>query len=117
MKMMKKRLLALFLTAVMVLGMLPANAFAAEADSTGGTEPAADAVVYVSGAKNGTLFLANQPVTVKDLNEDGQLSYDEAMKAAHDAYCPGGYVSIEGSYGLQVGKVWGEGNGTFAKFA
>lgn len=100
--------LAMLLAVLMIVGMLPTTAVAA------GNESAADAEVFVTGAKGGTLYLVNQPVTVKDLNADGKLSYDEAMKAAHEAYCPNGYVSSEGSYGLQVGKLWGEGNGDFA---
>lgn len=102
------RFTAMLLAVIMIVGLLPTTAFAA------GNEPAADAVVFVTGAKEGTLYLVNQPVTVKDLNADGELSYDEAMKAAHDAYCPNGYVSIEGNDGLQVGKLWGEGDEYFA---
>ena len=105
---MKKRIFALLLAFVMLVGMLPINAFAAASTA------AEDAVVYVSGAKGGTLCLVNQPVTVKDLNADGLLSYDEALQAAHETYCPGGYVSLEGSYGLQVGMLWSEGDGNFA---
>jgi len=80
----------------------------------GGSNAAEDAVVYVSGAKGGSLYLVNKAVTVKDINEDGLLSYDEALQAAHDQYCPGGYTSSWGAFGIQVGKVWGEGNGDFA---
>lgn len=105
---MKKRIFSTLLAFVMLVGMVPIQAFAVESGS------AEETVVYVSGAKNGTLCLVNQPVTVTDLNADGLLSYDEALTAAHDAYCPGGYVSIEGSYGLQVGMLWGEGDGNFA---
>ena len=61
-------------------------------------------------AKDGTLMV-NKSVTVTDLNADGELSWDEALVAAHTAYCPagaGGYVTENGSYGLFVTTLWGE---------
>lgn len=61
-------------------------------------------------AKDGTLMV-NKSVTVKDLNADGELSWDEALVAAHTAYCPAGadgYVAEDGTYGLYVTKLWGE---------
>lgn len=77
-------------------------------------EPAEDAVVYVTGANAGVLVKAsdgkpmvNKAVTVKDLNSDGVLTYDEALVAAHKAYCPDGYVTAEESYGTAVKKLWG----------
>lgn len=42
------------------------------------------------------------PVTVKDLNSDGILTYDEALVALHEKYCEGGY-EISGGF---VQKVW-----------
>ena len=72
------------------------------------------AKVTVSGSRGGTLVLANASVVVKDLNGDNLLSYDEALIAAHEAYWPGGYETDWGSYGIQVGKLWGEGDGYFA---
>lgn len=51
------------------------------------------------------------PVTVKDLNSDGILTYDEALVALHDGYCPDGYVRS----GYTVTKVWGVAD-TFYKY-
>ena len=42
------------------------------------------------------------PVTVKDVNKDGILTYDEALVALHEAYCPGGYIINDGF----VTKLW-----------
>ena len=42
------------------------------------------------------------PVTVKDVNKDGVLTYDEALVALHEAYCPGGYIINDGF----VTKLW-----------
>ena len=82
-------------------------------------EAAADAVVYVTVNNKGVLaeandgsVMVNKAVTVKDANSDGYLTYDEALMAAHDAYCPGGYTSTEGAYGTQVDKLWGVSQGT-----
>ena len=50
------------------------------------------------------------PVTVKDLNSDGVLTYDEALVALHEKYCEGGYDfnNTNGSGLWKVVKLWGE---------
>lgn len=69
-------------------------------------------------ATGGTLKLVSENVTVTDINSDGMLSYDEALIAVHNAYYPGGaeagYATLPGSFGIQVGKIWGVGDGNFA---
>ena len=78
-------------------------------------EPAEDAEVTLSVSNEGVLALARQKVTVKDIDKDGVLTYDEALVAAHAAYCPAGadgYAAEPSSYGgLFVTKVWGVDNG------
>ena len=77
--------------------------------------PADDATVYFTMSADGVIAtssdgdaMADKPVTVKDLNGDGVLTVDEALKAAHNAYCPGGYESSLGTYGSgYVTKLWG----------
>ena len=71
--------------------------------------PADSATVYFTLSNQGVLAQTPDgqaaielPVTVKDLNSDGILTYDEALVALHEAYCPGGY-EISGSF---VQKVW-----------
>ena len=77
------------------------------------TEPAADAEVtftvsnkgVLAAAKDGSI-MANKSVTVKDIDKDGVLSYDEALTAAHEKYCASGaegYVAPGG----WVAKLWG----------
>ena len=73
--------------------------------------PAEDAVVYVTVSNEGVLALARAEVTVKDTNRDGMLSYDEALAAAHEAYCEGGYAAGEGAWGYAVSKLWNVENG------
>lgn len=67
------------------------------------------ATVYFTLSNQGVLAQTSDgqaaielPVTVKDLNSDGILTYDEALVALHEAYCPGGY-EISGGF---VQKVW-----------
>lgn len=43
------------------------------------------------------------PVTVTDVNSDGILTFDEALVALHEAYCPDGYAMN----GNSVRKLWG----------
>lgn len=115
---MKKRILSMLLALTMVIGLLPMTAGAEEVSSEPEetvTTPAADAEVYLTVSVKGILAsdaeggaMANRSVTVKDLNEDGILTFDEALVAAHEACCPNGYATATGSYGLSVTKLWGE---------
>ena len=53
---------------------------------------------------------AKLPVTVSDINSDGVLTYDEALTALHEAYCPGGYDynNTNSSRLWKVVKLWGK---------
>ena len=55
---------------------------------------------------------AELPVTVKDVNSDGVLTYDEALVALHEKYCEGGYDfnNTNGSGQYKIVKLWGESN-------
>lgn len=68
-------------------------------------EPGAIAV-----GKNNTL-MARVPVTVTDLNQDGQFTYDEAMVAAHETYYKDGKSGFEISDSGWVTKLWGQTEG------
>ena len=72
-------------------------------------EPAANAEVTFTVSSKGVLATTADgkaaielPVTVKDVNKDGILTYDEALVALHEAYCPGGYEIVKGF----VQKLW-----------
>ena len=72
-------------------------------------EPAANAEVTFTVSNKGVLATTADgkaaielPVTVKDVNKDGILTYHEALIALHEAYCPGGYDPGDGF----VQKVW-----------
>ena len=71
--------------------------------------PADSATVYFTLSNQGVLAQTSNgqaaielPVTVTDLNGDSILTYDEALVALHEAYCPGGY-EISGGF---VTKLW-----------
>ncbi len=72
-------------------------------------EPAANAEVTFTVSNKGVLATTPDgkaaiglPVTVTDRNSDGVLTYDEALVALHEAYCPGGYEIVKGF----VQKLW-----------
>lgn len=71
--------------------------------------PADSATVYFTVSNQGVLAQTSDgqaaielPVTVKDLDSDGILTYDEALVALHEKYCEGGY-EISGGF---VQKFW-----------
>lgn len=74
-----------------------------------------DAAVNMTVSNQGVLVadnngepMANRPVTVRDLNYDGTLTYDEALAAAHAQYNSAvGYKTEESNYGAYVTKLWG----------
>lgn len=88
-------------------------------DAVGDTEPAKDATVHMTIGIRGSLakakdgsVMAEREVTVKDLNSDGILTYDEALMAVHDEYYEGGSAGYEtgkaeDTGSLYIGKLWG----------
>lgn len=105
---------ALLMAFFMIIAMMPTAAFAGEGESSLVT-PAQDAVIYLTvnnqgiaaSADDGSI-MAEKEVTVKDLNEDGKLTVDEALQAAHAAYKQGGYATTTSEiYGVSVSKLWG----------
>ena len=88
-------------------------------DGEGDTTAAADAKVTLTVSNQGVLASANdgsvmvhKEVTVSDINQDGYLTYDEALVAAHKAYnSEDGYATKESQYDGKtttvVTKLWG----------
>ena len=60
----------------------------------------------LAAAKDGSAMI-EKPVTVKDINCDGKLSYDEALAATHDAYFEGGAKAGYAAAPNWVTKFWG----------
>ena len=67
-----------------------------------------------ASAKDGTAMV-ERDITVTDLNEDGMLSYDEALVAAHDTYFEGG-TAAGYSGGPWISKLWGVGTSNTLMF-
>lgn len=104
------RLFAAMMALVLAMGLAPMLAFAAQDGSdslvAGSTDvsTAADPIdVHVTISNAGTLVLAYEKVTVTDRDGDGAFTFDEALQAAHDKFCKGGYASSGG----WVTKLWG----------
>ncbi len=91
-----------------------AGSFSAECSVKIVAEPAENITVSLTVSNRGMLAKAgdgsamfDRDVEVRDVNSDGVLTYDEALMAAHEAYCPGGYVSEVNTWGVSVSKLWG----------
>ena len=72
-------------------------------------QPTKEAQVFFTVSVKGVLATTSDgkaaielPVTVKDVNKDGVLTYHEALIALHEAYCPGGYELS----GTMVHNLW-----------
>lgn len=108
-----KKLFAVIMTLVMLLGCVSLTAFAEDQPLT--------ANVYVTIANKGNLVVTQEKITVTDKDSSGTLTIDEALYAAHEAKCEGGaeagYNSyIHEEYGLSLGKLWGDNSGNFSYY-
>ena len=101
---MKKRLLSLLLALTMALSLVTTGTWAAGQDSIRVTVTIAIRGGIVVG-KNNTL-MAQVPVTVTDRNGDGEIKYDDAMIAAHEAYYEKGKDGFAMD-GNSCKKLWG----------
>ena len=107
-----KKILAIILAVAMCLSLGTA-AFAAEDILLIAPAPARGVNVNVTISDAGNLVLVQAPVSVTDLDEDGIVSINDALMAAHLAYYPGeaGYVYYVGDYGIAMDTLWGVTNG------
>ncbi|MGN0594560.1 MAG: hypothetical protein ACI4I6_05335 [Hominimerdicola sp.] len=102
-----KKILAGTISILMMFGTsaLPAFADANE-----------QANVYVTiSDSTGKLALAQEEITVTDIDNDDKLTINDALYATHEAKYNGGaaegYESAETTYGLSLNKLWGTANG------
>lgn len=105
-----KKLTAVILSLILMLGMFSVAAFAAT------SVPAAPAEVYVSiSSQKDTLDMAYVSVTVTDIDKDGALTINDALYCAHEqAYKGGaaaGYKASFSQWGLSLYTLWGITNG------
>jgi hypothetical protein len=73
-------------------------------------------VAYVTIADaDGALAVAQEPVSLSDVDRDGQITINDALILAHDEFYDGGavegYASGKSEYGLSMTKLWGSENG------
>ncbi len=106
-----KKVLALALSLLMLLGCTGVSAFAKNDDVT----------VYVSVANKGELVAAQVEVTVVDIDKDGVLTVNDALYALHEAVYNGGAAEgygyyVHKEYGLSLGKLWGNASGDFGYY-
>ena len=99
-----KKLMIVALSIAMLLG-LSSVAFAEDTN------------VYVTITnEEGKTVLAQKPVAVTDVDEDGAITVGDALVCAHEAYFEGGaeagIKTSMGAYGLQLDLLWGYDNGT-----
>ena len=107
-----KKLLALMMSLCMLAGGMSLTALA--------EGEALSAEVYVTIANKGTLEVVQEKVTVTDRDNDGKLTIDEALYAAHEAKYEGGaavgYESGITEYGISLIKLWGDVSGSFGYY-
>ena len=111
-----KRVLAYLCVLSLCLAYLPAFSNTVTANAADAENAAASADVTVTMVDKGEIavgkdknktLMAEVPVHAVDLNADGKIDIDETFKAMHETYCPGGFESSVGQYGLSVDKLWG----------
>ena len=100
-----KKITAVLLSMVLVLGMFGVSAFAA-GDST---------QVYVTIALgDGTLAIAQEAVAVTDIDLDNKITINDALYCAHSAFYPdgaSGYATEATQWGIGIKKLWNVVNG------
>lgn len=103
-----KKLLTITMTLLMLLGVPNLTALAETKSES------ADVYVTISDS-NGALALTQEKITVTDIDNDGTLTINDALYAAHEAKYEGGaaagYASEQTQYGLSLNRLWGTANG------
>ena len=101
-----KKITAVLLSMVLVLGMFGISAFAAGPSTQ----------VYVTiAAGDGKLAIAQEAVAVTDIDNDGKITINDALYCAHAAFYPGGasagYATVLTDWGIGIKKLWNVVNG------
>ncbi len=106
-----KKIISALLATLIFACCLGTTAFAADETAT----------VYVSIAAKGELVASQVKVTVSDIDNDGALTVNDALYAAHESAYNGGADKgygyyIHKDYGLSLGKLWGDSSGNFGYY-
>ncbi len=104
-----KKVISIAMVLMMLLSFASVSVFAEDTQQL-------SANVYVTIAdENGKLAIAQEKITVSDIDKDGALTINDALYCAHEEKFKGGaekgYGSAYGSYGLSLTKLWGVENG------
>lgn len=104
-----KKIFAVLLTVMLVLGM---SAICASAEET---------AVYVTICDEaGAVPVAARQVTVTDADSDGALTINDVLITAHDKFYEGGsaagYATSVTQYGLGITKLWGSTVGSYGYY-
>lgn len=143
MKQLGKRTLSYLCILVLLAGFLPGVpsnnllfVSAASADASGnasmdasakasGDVQATSADVYVTIADKGKIavgedekhtLMAEVPVHVTDADEDGKLTFHDAMLITHEEYCKEGYEAGESTHEYSVNRLWKDDSGNFGYY-
>ena len=95
-----KKILSFLLLTLMTVTLFSASVLADE------EKLEMDAFVTISD-ENGELVLAKEAVHVTDADGDGVLTVHDALSAAHEAHCKGGYATDDPYGDLLITKLWG----------
>lgn len=109
------RITAVLLALMMAVVFMPTFAFAADGEDEGEGTAADPIKVFMTVSDQGVIAKTNdgdamawKEVTVTDLDKSGDFTYDEALKAAHEAY--NSAEGLEINSGGWVTKLWGVDN-------
>ena len=78
------------------------------------TEPGAPIEINVTIANAGEVVVPAEALTVEDMDEDGEITINDAIIAAHEEWYEGGadgFATAEGQYGAYITRLWGVENG------
>ncbi len=102
-----KKIISVMISAIMIASMLSVAVFAGDAQS-------ADVFVTIVDG-DGKLVVTLEKITVTDIDNDGELTVNDALYCAHEQKFDGGaaagYASASSDWGLSLTKLWGVENG------
>lgn len=114
----QKRFMGLLLTLCMLFSLAPMSVFADTTDSITVNVTIAKDGQFVTGTNE--TKIAQTPIAVTDINQNGGFDIDDVLYAAHEMYYNGGaengYASASTEYGLSLTKLWGDESGAFGYY-
>ena len=108
-----KKFFAIVLSLVMLFGCV---SLVVNAETEG-----LSAKVNVTISNKGNLVVTQKEVVAKDIDGDDAITVNDVLYAAHKKYYSGGVAEgygyyVHESYGLSLGKLWGDNSGNFGYY-